>query len=289
MSSQSEHTALINMFIGICTNDVGWPSTLYDLGYRVKRIEGHLPLGYDAQPARPDVVAASNRLNHAVVAECKSGKNIDPEQDERYKMLKSDDIHKCVKTHDAGRLTHTVCYVAPETYHGRLADHTTLPFIVFGTDDMYGSGDFGHQILNEQFLKRTPIKKSRAPRNYYSFSPSDDKPILLKKICAGIISYAMQKGNMSRLPLNSENVEESILETTHSYAKKIDTSHWTLLIRKVREIIDEAITRYELDPELTKGRLTVSARNKTERIFNQMARDYQKQSRIDEPLRSMES
>lgn len=281
MSSQSEHTALINMFIGICTNDVGWPSILYDLGYRVKRIEGRLPLGYDAKSTRPDVVAASNKLNHAMVAECKSGKNIDPEQDGKYRTLKSSDIHKCVKTHDAGRLTHTVCYVVPETYHGRLADHTTLPFIVFSASSMYGSGDFGHQILNEQLLKHTSIKKSQAPRNYYSFSPRDDKPILLKKICAGIISYAMQKGNMSRLPLNSKNVEECILETTHSYAKKIDTSHRNLLTSKIREIIDEAIARYGLDPEMTKGRLTVSARNKMERIFNQMAKNYQKQSRID--------
>lgn len=89
---------------------------------------------------------------------------------------------------------------------------------------------------------------------------------------------------MSRLPLNSENVEERILETTHSYAKKIDASHRALLTRKIKEIIEEAIAKYGLDPEMTKGKLTISARNKMERIFNQMAKDYQKQSRIDEPL-----
>ena len=79
------HTRLINMFMGLCMNTVGWPNILGELGYEVQLIEQTVNLRSTRKVA-PDVVAVSNKTVHAIVAECKFGE-IKADQDQRYQQL----------------------------------------------------------------------------------------------------------------------------------------------------------------------------------------------------------
>ena len=88
----NDHTRLVNKMIGLCKNTAKWPSILYDLGYDVQLIECPITIRKSAREIVPDVVAVSDKLEHVVVIDCKSGKNVEPDQDGRYESLESLDF-----------------------------------------------------------------------------------------------------------------------------------------------------------------------------------------------------
>jgi len=135
----SEHTRLINKFIGLCKKTAKWPTILFDLGYDVQLIEQSISLK-SAQKITPDVVAVSEKLLHAVVTDCKGGNNIDGEQDAKYQELVPDDLKFHVTIHAPDQLRHSVCYVDNRSNHSQLEPHTELPFITFGDDAVQGVG-----------------------------------------------------------------------------------------------------------------------------------------------------
>lgn len=76
------HAGLINMFVGLCACTQMWPNTLFGLGYRVKPIEQAVSLKSGLKTT-PDLIVVSNRLAHAIVADCKGGNSMDGDQDRR--------------------------------------------------------------------------------------------------------------------------------------------------------------------------------------------------------------
>ena len=275
-----ERAALINMFIGLCTNDAGWPSTLHDLGYSVKTVNGHTSTDAGGRTTRADVVAASDRTNHVLAAYCLDEKVAGPEPNMAYKELKSQHPAKYAKDQGAGKMTYTICHITAEASHDKLGKRASLPRITFGKSAIRGSGDFGYQRINDAFENAIPIDDAYPPRNYYTLS-QDNKSFLLDKVCAAIISISTRKGEMPRPPLTDPDILERIISGMYP-AGEGHTARIESLRKKVAEIIDDAAANYGLDPNMTTSKPRASTTRKVRDAFKRMSDDYKSQPRIDE-------
>lgn len=181
----SDHTRLINRFIGLCTNTDKWPSTLRDVGYKVQLIEQTLKLRSSVTVV-PDVVAVSNQLHHILVVDCKGGKNIISDQDKRYAQLTSDVLFRFVDVHEPLKFNHKFCYADTQTHHANLKSHTEHPFITFDTRTIKGEGDFGEQQTNMILQQTISLDDMHEPTNFYPFSHSDNNDIIAFYVLQGL-------------------------------------------------------------------------------------------------------
>ncbi len=232
----SDHTRLINKLIGLCRDTVKWPKTLFDLGYDVQLIEQTISLK-SAQKVSPDVVAVSGRLLHAIVADCKSGDNIDNGQDARYQELESDDLRHWVTVHDTNQLKHVVCYVDNDTNHAGLEPHTGFPFITFGQDEIRGQGDFGIRQLNEKLCEPVSLEGMREPTGYYPFSPDDEDYVIAPHILRGLMSYLTRRGHKTRPKIKDPATPTEILKLMHPH-DLISSRHSGSLTKKIEVMIN---------------------------------------------------
>ena len=220
----SEHTRLINKFIGLCDNGKHWPSILYTEGYRVKLIEQTLRL-HSGNDITPDVIAASNRHSHMLVVDCKSGGNINPDQESRYTMLTLDVLLLFVSVPEESKATYKPCYVDQGKHHARLKEHSQLPFITFGDDAMYGDGDFGNEHLNHALCQRILLGETREPTGYYPFSYSDPDQAIAPYVLRGLVTYANTARRMGGRDAKSAPNGKNLVESIHKYHRLLSTKH----------------------------------------------------------------
>lgn len=192
---QSEHTRLINKFIGLCKRNGSkdgkngkkfWPNPLHELGYRVEMIEQGIKMR-SGDIVKPDVLAVSSRNLHALVAECKSGKSIEAGQDRRYGRLSPLDLANLARVHDQKQLKHDVCYVDGIENHSSLSTHTELPFITFGRY-VERHGEFGLAELNKKLAEPIPLEGLPEPTSYYPFAPSDEDKFVVPYVFRAVIT-----------------------------------------------------------------------------------------------------
>lgn len=88
------HTLLANKVFCLCSNrkSVSWPLVLFNLGYYVHSVEKLVRVG--SVNVSPDIILASKTHDHALVVECKSGANVDVEQDASYSRMSMGDLWK---------------------------------------------------------------------------------------------------------------------------------------------------------------------------------------------------
>ena len=215
---QSDHTRLINKFIGLCQKNAHggqgtkpWPNPLYELGYRVNLVEQEITMRGGGM-VHPDVLASSNRHLHVLVAECKSGKNIDPGQDSRYASLATSDLSDFAQLHDPNQLKHDVCYVDEAENHASLAPYTKLPFITFGREYVQKHGKFKLDKLDTKLSQQIPIGGSEDPSSYYPFSPSDDDEFVVPYVLRALVRCLALSDNASRVAVLESGVASMILD-----------------------------------------------------------------------------
>lgn len=246
----SEHTQLINMFLGLCYRTNHWPNTLRDLGYRPKLIEPSIGLR-SSERINPDVVAVSNRLSHVIITECKGGSSIDADQDDRYRRLAAEDLRPHVEVRGSGRPRHTVCYTDSRRNHGRLKRHTSFPFITFGDRSMSISGSFGDARLDKALCGETSLHGMGPPAAYYPFSPNDDDRFVARHVLRGIHSHVVITRGKTHIGEVRETAK-SIFELVHR-RELISSRHRNRLVSKIEKILAMLLDR---EAEL---RLQVSA------------------------------
>ena len=183
----SDHTRLINKFIGLCKDDPKWPHPLRDLGFKAQLVEYTISLR-ESGIIRPDVIAVSSRLLHAIVADCKAGHNIDRDQDARYESLRPRDLATHVTVREPKRLTHDACYVDDQSNHASLEHHTNLPFITFGARSVEGHGKFASSEINLKLSSPTPLDPAGEPTSYYPFSPTDKDAVVVVHVLRALTS-----------------------------------------------------------------------------------------------------
>jgi len=275
----SEHTRLINKFIGLCKK---WPSVLFDLGYDVQLIEQSISLK-SAQKITPDVVAVSEKLLHAIITDCKGGNNIDGEQDARYQKLVSDDLKFHVTAHAPDQLRHCVCYVDNHSNHSQLEPHTEIPFITFGDDVVYGSGDFGIAQLNEKLCKSTSLGGMREPTGYYPFSPDDENHIIAPHVLRGLISYLIRRRHKAQPWIQGQGTAYEILKIMHPYCL-ISTRHKANLVKKIEDMIStfmQSNTEFnEQATKIEKGEYGTPTLQSLAAICTALVTEYESQKKI---------
>ena len=252
------------------------------MGYDVQLVEYPVPLRKTTEIVKPDVVAASYSLAHAIVADCKSGNNIEGKQDDKYKKLMVADLHM-VDVSDRKNLKHNVCYVDTDSNHSELEPHTTLPFITFKQDHIIGSGNFMPPELAEVLNKSTYLKDMKEPMGYYPFSPDDDAEDIIEHVMAGLISCLASKGQ--EVPIDVKNPEfmKEVLRRIYPIYEVISSVHRQELQRKIKKIIAICSQDSEFKGQLQKiqeNGITAPTLKKMKRACTNIAEDYQKQKRI---------
>ncbi len=231
-----DHTRLMNMFVGLCADTPQWPSILLDLGYRIQLVEPVISTN-TAQKVNPDVVAASEIHSHAIVAECKSGKNIDARQDKKYRELDPKHLAQHVTVHHLDKLGIACCYVDTEDNHGRLARHTSLPFITFERHSVRGHGSFGRAQLDEKLSAATTLQNAREPSGLYPFAPDDDDDKAIPHVLAGLVTYLANGIGETGFRITDREVHKEILELAHPYHTLMHSRHRTRLVGKIGAVI----------------------------------------------------
>jgi len=77
----------LNALLALLSGEGGWPSELGNAGYLPQAFEVPIILGKGSGAVRLDGVAAHEATQSAVIAECKSGKGVDPRQAEGYQLV----------------------------------------------------------------------------------------------------------------------------------------------------------------------------------------------------------
>ncbi len=231
-----DHTRLMNMFMGLCAGTPQWPSIFLELGYSIRLVEPVISTD-TAQKVNPDVVAASETHSHAIVAECKSGKNIDARQDKKYLELDPKHLAHHVKVRLGDKLRHACCYVDTADNHGRLAPHTSLPFITFGRQSVQGRGSFGLAQLDEKLSAATTLQDALEPSGLYPFAPDEDDYKAAPHVLAGLVTYLANGIGETGFRITDREVHKEILELAHPYHTLMHSRHRTRLVGKIGAVI----------------------------------------------------
>ena len=281
----SEHTRLVNRVIELCQDTARWPGVLHDLRYTVQLIEHSISIRKSSQKITPDVVAVSNRLLHAMVIECKSGTNINSDQDRRYESLEPRDLTYHVTVHDPNRLTHVACYADGVPNHKSLEPHTKLPFITFGSEEVAGKRDFGKKEINDKLHKGVSLKGMLEPTGYYPFSPDDEDSAIIPYVLTGLISYLVQRGRESPPTTADANMAEAILKSIHPFHEQIYSRHRQRLTQRIKRMINLCKnSNSEFKQQLVKiedGKAGHSTMQSLQRICKELADRYAQQKMID--------
>ncbi len=112
------------------------------------------------EQVKPDVVAVSNKQLHALVFDCKSGKNAEPDQITRYKKLTDDDLLRWVadKVYARKGFSHDTCYVCLEEHKNALSRNIgDIPLLSVSREKLSKMGTFSKQALDVKFKTDIPI------------------------------------------------------------------------------------------------------------------------------------
>lgn len=229
------HTLLINMVIGMCEKLDDWPHPLHDLGYAVKSIEGVLTTK-NGERATPDLVAVSNKTQHALVIECKSGSGISAEQDRRYGDLEARSIAKEV---GAGSFVnkHAVAYAINGESMEEMGRQTGHAIMAFWTSRIRGRGSFGERRLDAKLCCDIALEGMRPPTKYYSFGLYDDRFVMTTHIVQGMVALA-KDGKMTG-NLGDRETVEAIFGVLYRSRQTLASRHAKHLKAKIGEIINE--------------------------------------------------
>ena len=280
----NKHTRLMNRFIGLCTGAEGWPSPLGDIGYEVQLIEGTITTD-SARKVVPDLIAYSQSLAHAILAECKSGSSLDPAQDRKYGEVKAANVANVATVADEDRLMHIVSYVAHDDRYEALRKGTSLPFIVFGDDYVEGRGDFKPEDL-KRALQRTAILDTWAePTKYYPFSHDETINVIVPYALHGLMLCILDDADFRFDPGNYDAID-AILRRTHAYHDRISSRHRKEIRGKIRETLMQVIqSNQDFATQLDKIRSEGSspaAIHKLNSTCRRIIKNYAEQERLDQ-------
>lgn len=227
-----EHTKLMNKSIALCNRSPGWPSVLYDCGYRLQAIEQKLRIS-DTASVKPDMIAASGKERHALIIECKSGMNVKPEQEKRYAKLDTETVKKWVKTKPPPE-NHAISYAINGSAYNRIATHTHLPLLVFYESRLEGRGSFGAAGLDKAMRDPINLGTTIEPTEYYPYGPDDDSIIALYVLQA-LTRILQREGTIENM--SSDATVNKIFVLNHKCHKSLSDEDSNKIKKKIKNLI----------------------------------------------------
>lgn len=227
------HTSLVNKTLGLGTPDVRGNSSLFlDHGYRAYAIEKSVHVG--DRIVVPDVIFLNEETGHLLVVDCKSGANINTDQDQRYSLMCLNDIIRTTRPECAVH-SHTFAYAINEMRHERIRSHTNAALIIFGHNSVRGDGDLGNSRLTRLLLEGVALEETPYPRfTAYPFSVHDRHADIDGHVEIGLSLYVGERG-LARKPPANNAVALEILRIVHPYHSIFGSSHRDELVGVIRE------------------------------------------------------
>ena len=187
----SFNLTMLNLWIGMCRGVAGLPKDLRKLGYEDKRIELLFANQY-LKKVCPDLIVASERLEHTLLPEWKEGANTEAEQLEGYSGVNQNDLEtRAFISHKAAR-SHDIAVVGRKEHSERLqigiktGEHT-FPLLVVDDDGvMLEYNEFQVSELTDLFSKKLNVDLSRVPTGFVPLdvdsAPSEVAEIVMPRI-----------------------------------------------------------------------------------------------------------
>lgn len=234
------HTFLACKLFGLCVslNDEKWPLTLLRHGYSIHAIECSMRV--KGGNVSPDAVFTNSKTGHALVIDCKSGANVDLEQDSKYAHMSISDLHRAgVRT---GVRSHAVMYAINEEHADRIRAHTDIPLLVFGRRAIYGIGDFGDTELTGELHSGVPLEKRSSPDSYvYTFSIRDAHDVIDGRVSGAIVGHLRGNPAIAGRSLATRADAGAIMREAHPLHALFSGPHR----RELRRAVERSIARQE--------------------------------------------
>jgi len=234
------HTLLVNMSLGLAIDIVNttWPKILLNLGYGIHGIEHTVHVR--GRNVSPDIVMINIAIGHALVVDCKSGANVDLDQDRGYARMATGDLHRAGVP--ASIRSHTPVYAINEEHVGRIRGHTRLALVVFGKSRIYGIGDLGCPDLTEELRRGVPLEGGSAPDiEVYPFSIRDTQDRIDGVVSGAISRYLQAHPGMTGRSLATRALASAILREAHPLHALFSGSHR----QELRRAVARSIARQE--------------------------------------------
>ncbi len=237
------HTKLMNRTIALFYPENNWPDVFHKCGYKISVIEQTLITKKQAT-VKPDIIAASNKHKHALVIECKSGKNIDKEQEERYAQLDIDTLKLWVSTNPPLQ-KHTAIYAINSHGIERIKSHTKLPIIVFYDVYLLGIGTFGVKETDAAISSPISFDGMIEPTDQYPYGAEDSDAVIYQYVLQGLVQLIRKKD--IKVEMDDDETIEKILKINHRYHKVLSTEITNQLKKKIKNVIR---SNFSTDPKI---------------------------------------
>jgi hypothetical protein len=245
----SNHTLLINAVIAMCKENSNWIHPLADLGFEVRLIEQTMSLTGGTGSIKPDVVVTSNRHLHALLFDCKGGRNVDEKQADRYRKVTPEDILRWIAIWRPERLAHDVCFLSLESNRvDRTDKFKDFPLLVLSEQSLRKIGSFSNSHVEKKFQQPISIEKEmKQPMSYYPFSDQDDQAVILPFVLRAIVAHLMDKRRGGNVEVNEAMLDnEEMMRKLHPMWQLISLEQQRVIRTKVRDIL-RTILRHHQD------------------------------------------
>lgn len=233
------HTKLMNYIIGMCKKHRNWISVLADLGYDPQIIEQQIRM-QSGETVKPDIIAASNKMLHSLVFECKGGTTLNSEQLERYAALTQDDLRRWITVFDPENLQFDICVTDLEENHPIVAkENQEFPMITFAPEEVFKTRSFKVKGLNDALSEPVSLKGKQPPLSYYPFCEEDENTYIAPFILRGLVSVAVKKakGGPSASEENLVSRDDLVKSIFNPVFDALSRDHQTRLKEKIREVV----------------------------------------------------
>jgi hypothetical protein len=297
----------VNAVIGFLKRDKKWPSGLYRLGYRLALIEQPVSTASHGT-AEVDVICLSQKRNHAILWECKSGSAIHERQARVYAAITAEDVQR------TGNLTfpHAAsasveppyCCLEPDerVIMGSLRSWGLgIPVVSLGSKAKTASGQFADADVSKLFAGGIPLPPLEEVPRFLIANAHTPKWRLAGPLVATMVSFLRkQTGKFSLRHLLEETFNDwdcmgtDLRRHLTSAAREISKDLCENELQGLAEITKARTSPGEILMEFTVDVLGVDASTRT-RTFQRLLRlaseyvDRTKENRPYQPAQEFET
>lgn len=196
--SSAFNLTLLNLFIGLCRGVYGLPSDFKNNGYIDKWVEFKFS-NSENQIVQPEIILSSDKIEHSLLFEWKSGYNIDPDQLQRYSKITAQDLQQRAFLSRRSSSRHDVVIIGKEENIERIilgVRKSGCDFPVLSVSDRGLSLKDNHfncteltRIFNPDFI----INMDVIPTSFIPFDRDSELWIVAEKAMPKILEYMSER------------------------------------------------------------------------------------------------
>jgi hypothetical protein len=182
--------AMLNLWIGLCRGVGGLPKDVHHLGFRDKEIEFSFKNASN-ETIKPELIICSQKLEHTLLLEWKSGKNTEVDQLDRYSRVVPPDIRARVPSGGACK-GHDVVIIAKIEHRDSIAigidKKHKFPLLCVESDGIsLNVNRFSHAVINPVFAPKLKIDFTRRPSSFIPFDATSPEWMIATEVIPQIL------------------------------------------------------------------------------------------------------